>query len=204
MLIFVIGNGFRNSFGIASLQITYHLKEPGMEFNIAETVEILRRTPAVLETLLKGMSKEWLHGNEGENTWSPHIVIGHLIYSEENNWIPRLRKILSLTDNKFTPFDRFAQLKLYNDTPTDDLLRKFSDVRKQSLLTLSTIPLPKEKLKMIGIHPDLGEVTLSQLLSTWTVHDLDHINQISRVMAKQYFDAVGPWKGYLGVLKRPI
>jgi len=175
-----------------------------MEFNIAETVEILRRTPAVLETLLKGLSKEWLEGNEGENTWSPHIVIGHLIYSEENNWIPRLRKILSVTDNKFTPFDRFAQLTLYKDKSMENLLRKFSDVRKESLLTLSTIPLPKEKLNMKGVHPDLGEVTLSQLLSTWTVHDLDHINQISRVMAKQYNEAVGPWKNYLGVLTRPI
>jgi len=175
-----------------------------MEFNLAETVEILRRTPSVLETLLKGLSKEWLEGNEGDNTWSPHIVIGHLIFSEENNWIPRLRKILSVRDNQFTPFDRFAQLALYKDTSTDDLLRKFSAVRRESLLTLSTIPLPKEKLNMKGIHPDLGEVTLSQLLSTWTVHDLDHINQISRVMAKQYGDAVGPWKNYLGVLKRPI
>jgi hypothetical protein len=175
-----------------------------MEFNIAETVEILRRTPAVLETLLKGLSPEWLEGNEGKNTWSPHTVMGHLIYSEETNWIPRLRKILSVNDNKFTPFDRFAQLTLYKDKSMEELLRKFSDARKQSLLTLSTIPLPKEKLNMKGIHPDLGEVTLSHLLSTWTVHDLDHINQISRVMAKQYNEAVGPWKNYLGVLKRPI
>ena len=175
-----------------------------MEFNLVETVEILRRTPSVLETLLKGLSKEWLDGNEGDNTWSPHIVMGHLIFSEENNWIPRLRKILSVRDNQFTPFDRFAQLTLYKDFSTDDLLRKFSDARKESLLTLSTIPLSKEKLNMKGIHPDLGEVTLSQLLSTWTVHDLDHINQISRVMAKQYHEAVGPWKTNLGVLKRPI
>jgi DinB superfamily len=175
-----------------------------MEFNIAETVEVLRRTPAVLETLLKGLSKEWLEGDEGENTWSPHIVLGHLIYSEENNWIPRLKKILSVTDNRFTPFDRFAQLTLYKGIPTDDLLRKFSEARKQSISTLSTIPLSKEKLSLKGIHPDLGDVTLSQLLSTWTVHDLDHINQISRVMAKQYGEAVGPWKNYLGVLKRAI
>jgi hypothetical protein len=175
-----------------------------MDFNLPETVEILRRTPGVLEALLKGLSKEWLEGNEGHNTWSPHIVMGHLIFSEENNWIPRLRKILSVNDNQFSPFDRFAQLTLYKHTSTDDLLRKFSDVRKESLLTLSTIPLSKETLNMKGIHPDLGEVTLSQLLSTWTVHDLDHINQISRVMAKQYSEAVGPWKNYLGVLKRPI
>jgi hypothetical protein len=175
-----------------------------MEFNIADTVEILRRTPAVLETLLKGLSKEWINGNEGENTWSPHIVLGHLIYSEENNWIPRLKKILSVTHNNFTPFDRFAQLSLYKDTPTDDLLRKFSDARKGSLSTLSTISLSKDMLKMTGQHPELGTVTLSQLLSTWTVHDLDHINQISRVLAKQYEEAVGPWRNYLGVLKRPI
>ncbi|HEX6226757.1 MAG TPA: DinB family protein [Chryseolinea sp.] len=175
-----------------------------MEFNIAETVEILRRTPFVLEAMLKGLSREWLEGNEGENTWSPHIVLGHLIIAEENNWIPRLSKIVSGSDNKFAPFDRFAQVTLYKDTPTQDLLKKFSDARKQSLLTLSTIPLEQEKFDWKGIHPDLGEVTLGQLLSTWTVHDLDHINQISRVMAKQYADAVGPWKNYLGVLKRPI
>jgi hypothetical protein len=175
-----------------------------MEFNIADTVEILRRTPSVLETLLKGLSKEWIDGNEGENTWSPHMVLGHLIYSEENNWIPRLKKILSVADNHFTPFDRFAQLTLYKNTPTDALLLKFSDARKGSLLTLSTISLSKDKLQMTGQHPELGAVTLSQLLSTWTVHDLDHINQISRVLAKQYAEAVGPWKNYLGVLKRPI
>ena len=175
-----------------------------MEFNIAESVEILRRTPLVLETLLKGLSKEWVEGNEGESTWSPHIVLGHLIHSEENNWIPRVKKILSVRENQFTPFDRFAQLTLYKDIPAEDLLRKFSTLRTQSLITLSTIPLSKEKLNMKGIHPDLGEVTLSHLLSTWTVHDLDHINQITRVMAKQYYEAVGPWKNYLGVLKRPI
>jgi hypothetical protein len=175
-----------------------------MNFNIAETLEILRRTPVVLETLLKGLSKEWVNRNEGDNTWSPHIVMGHLIFSEEHNWIPRLKKILSVTQNQFTPFDRFAQLTLYKDASTDDLLRKFSDARKESLLTLGTVSLSNEKLKMTGIHPELGEVTLSQLLSTWTVHDLDHINQISRVMAKQYSEAVGPWRNYLGVLKRPI
>jgi hypothetical protein len=175
-----------------------------MDFKLAETVEILRRTPMVLESLLRGLSGEWLHSNEGDNTWSPHVVIGHLIFSEENNWIPRLRKILSVSDNRFIPFDRFAQLTMYKDNSTDELLQKFAAARRQSLQILSTIPLSPETLEMIGIHPDLGEVTLRQLLSTWTVHDLDHINQISRVMAKQYMEAVGSWKNYLGVLKRPI
>ena len=175
-----------------------------MEFNLNRSLEILSSTPAVLQHLLGGLSDEWLYSNEGENTWSPHIVIGHLIYADETNWIARARKILSDVDNRFVPFNRAAQFELYNDKNIRDLLTRFSEVRKNSLKELSTIEINEVTLSRKGIHPDFGEVTLLQLLATWTVHDLDHINQISRVMAKQYNDAVGPWKGFLGVLKRGI
>lgn len=175
-----------------------------MEFNIDRTLEILSRTPHVLQTLLGGLSDDWLYGNEGENTWSPHAVVGHLIYADDTNWMSRVRKTLSDVDNKFEPFNRFAQFELYGNEKISDLLKKFSFVRENSLRQLSSVDLTASTLSRKAVHPDFGEVTLSQLLSTWTVHDLDHINQISRVMAKQYYDAVGPWKAFLGILKRPI
>ena len=175
-----------------------------MEFNLNRSLEILSSTPGVLENLLSGLSDEWLYSNEGDNTWSPHAVIGHLIYADETNWIARARKILSDVDNKFVPFNRAAQFELYNDKNIRDLLTRFSEVRKNSLKELSTIDLNERTLSRTGIHPDFGEVTLTQLLATWTVHDLDHLNQISRVLAKQYSEAVGPWKSFLGVIKRGI
>ena len=175
-----------------------------MEFSLIKTSEILSRTPSVIESLLKNLSDEWLHATEGENTWSPHVVIGHLVFAEEDNWIPRLRKILSGADITFKPFDRFAQLSRYQSSSTNELLQRFADARKQSLSELHELDLTADQLAMKGIHPDLGDVTLSQLLSAWTVHDLDHINQISRVLAKQYSQAVGPWIKSLGVLKRTI
>lgn len=175
-----------------------------MEFSIVKTSEILSRTPWVVESLLKDLSEEWLHATEGENTWSPHIVVGHLVFAEEDNWIPRLRKILAGTDITFKPFDRFAQLSRYQGSSTDELLQRFAAARRQSLSELHGLNLTTDQLKMKGIHPELGDVTLSQLLSAWTVHDLDHINQISRVLAKQYSQAVGPWTKSLGVLKRAI
>jgi len=175
-----------------------------MEFNLNRSLEILSSTPAVMQKMLGGLSNEWLFGNEGKDTWSPHTVIGHLIYADETNWMARARKILSDTDNRFEPFNRLKQFELYNDRDIHELLAKFSNVREESLKQLRSIELNEKTLSRKGIHPDFGEVTLSQLLSTWTVHDLDHINQISRVMAKQYNDAVGPWKSYLGILKRPL
>ena len=175
-----------------------------MEFNINRSIEVLARTPEVLQKMLGGLSDDWLLENEGENTWSPHTVIGHLIYADESNWMPRARKILSDTDNRFEPFNRLKQFELYNDRSISELLTKFSVVREDSLKQLRSLQLNEKTLSKKGIHPDFGEVTLSQLLSTWTVHDLDHINQISRVMAKQYDEAVGPWKSFLGVLRRTV
>jgi hypothetical protein len=156
-----------------------------MQFNLGRSLEILSSTPRVLQDLLGGLSEEWLYGNEGENTWSPHTVVGHLIYADETNWMARVHKTLSDSDNKFEPFNRFAQFELYGDKTIAELLAKFSAVRQDSLKQLSSVDLNPVTLSKKGIHPEFGEVTLSQLLSTWTVHDLDHINQISRVMAKQ-------------------
>jgi hypothetical protein len=175
-----------------------------MEFNVNRSIEILSATPAVLEQWLGGLSDDWIYSNEGENTWSPHVVVGHLIYADETNWIARARKILSDVDNRFEPFNRQAQFELYNDKDIRELLTRFAVVRKNALKELSSLELNEKTLSRTGIHPEFGKVTLSQLLSTWTVHDLDHINQISRVLAKQYHDAVGPWTAFLGVLKRGI
>jgi hypothetical protein len=175
-----------------------------MEFNVNRSIEILSATPAVLEQWLGGLSDDWIYSNEGENTWSPHVVVGHLIYADETNWIARARKILSDVDNLFEPFNRQAQFELYNDKDIRELLTRFAVVRKNALKELSSLELNEKTLSRTGIHPEFGKVTLSQLLSTWTVHDLDHINQISRVLAKQYHDAVGPWTAFLGVLKRGI
>ncbi len=175
-----------------------------MEFGLNRSLEILKATPAVLQHMLGGLSREWLSANEGENTWSPHTVVGHLVFSEEVNWVPRMRKILSDDDNRFIPFDREGQFALYKDSDIGDLLDKFSLLRRTAVSELEILSPDERTLSRKGIHPDFGEVTLSQLLSTWTVHDLDHINQISRVLAKQYKEAVGPWVNYLGILKRPI
>lgn len=175
-----------------------------MEFNLHRSLEILSATPKVLDHMLGGLSREWLFANEGEGTWSPHIVVSHLVFSEEVNWIPRMKKVLSASDNIFAPFDPRGQFDLYSHHTLRDLLDKFAVLRKDSVRELSTFSMDEETLLRKGIHPTFGEVTLSQLLSTWTVHDLDHINQISRVLAKQYKEAVGPWVSFLGVLKRPL
>ena len=172
-----------------------------MTFDVQKSIEILERTPLVLTSMLQGISKEWLHTNEGEDTWSPYDVIGHLIVGEKTDWIPRTKIILSDIDNKqFVPFDRFAQLQAKQDIPISELLSEFTDLREKNLTVLKSLQITQEDLNRKGIHPELGEVTLSQLLATWTAHDLGHITQISRVMAKQYTSEVGPWKAYLKIV----
>ena len=174
-----------------------------MNFDLEKSLEILNRTPAVLTTLLSGLSDEWLKSNEGENTWSPYDVVGHLIHGEKTDWLERTKIILSSSDNKtFKPFDRFAQLNADQNKSINDLLSEFSELRKKNLADLNALNITDDHLSMKGIHPALGEVTLKQLLSCWTVHDLGHLAQISRVMAKQYKSEVGPWIEYLGVLNR--
>ncbi|PRX56450.1 DinB family protein [Flagellimonas meridianipacifica] len=174
-----------------------------MVFELDKAIEILERTPASIETLLHGISNEWLMHNEGDNTWSPYEIIGHLIHGEKTDWIPRAKIILSQSQNKtFEPFDRFAQNKQGQTKTISELLKEFKKLRAENIKELLALNIDKLALKKTGIHPELGEVNLQELLSTWVVHDLGHIAQISRVMAKQYKDEVGVWQAYLGILKK--
>ena len=174
-----------------------------MTFEIEKTLEILQRTPVTLENLLIGLSNEWLMNNEGGNTWSPYEIVGHLIHGEKTDWIPRARIILSDSQNKtFEPFDRHAQSREPQSKTVIELLEEFKKLRFENIKELQSLNIDDVALSKKGIHPELGEVNLQQLLSTWVVHDLGHISQISRVMAKQYKDEVGVWKEYLGILKK--
>ena len=174
-----------------------------MEFDINRSIEILRSTPSVLRNLLSDLDDAWLTGNEGDDTWSPFDVVGHLVHGEKTDWIDRMQIILSDNEDKtFKPFDRFAQFEDSKGKNLGDLLEEFEMLRSRNLNTLISTNIETEQLKSKGVHPALGEVTLKELLSTWVVHDLGHIGQITRVMAKQYKDEVGPWREYLGVLNR--
>ena len=172
-----------------------------MQFNYDKAVEILVRTPAILEQLLSGLSQEWYVHNEGEDTWSPYDVIGHFIHGEKTDWLERTEIILSnAADKTFIPFDRFAQMGELNQKPIETLLEEFRQLRGANLVKLQSLQIKESDLDKKGIHPELGEVSLQQLLASWVVHDLGHIAQISRVMAKQYKEEVGPWIAYLGIL----
>lgn len=164
-------------------------------------MEVLERTPAVLKSLLENLSQEWTESNEGEDTWSAYDIVGHLIHGESTDWIERTKIILSdSSDKKFKPFDRFAQFEESKGKSLSDLLIEFENLRMQNIAILKSLNLSDKDLIKKGIHPVFGEVTLSQLLSTWVVHDLNHIAQIARVMAKQYKTEVGPWIEYLRIL----
>ena len=173
-----------------------------MHFSLPHAIEILSRTPATLNTLLAGLSEPWIKNNEGPETWSPYDVVGHLIHGEHTDWIPRLKIILELGESRpFDPFDRFAQFEVSKGKSLSELLETFATLRRQNLATMKQLHLTEEHFKLKGKHPDFGAVTVAQLLATWVVHDLDHISQIARVMAKQYVDEVGPWVSYLSILK---
>jgi uncharacterized damage-inducible protein DinB len=166
-------------------------------------MQILERTPRTLTCLLQDLPLEWTQANEGPETWSAIDVLGHLIHGDETDWIARARIILEHGETRaFAPFDRLAQFTRFRGWTLEALLERFADVRATNLATLEGWSLTREQLARRGRHPDFGTVTLSQLLATWVVHDLGHIAQITRVMAKQYGDAAGPWKAYLPVLSR--
>ncbi|MBI1938659.1 MAG: DinB family protein [Ignavibacteriales bacterium] len=172
-----------------------------MSFTIEKTLEILERTPDVLNTMLKNISADWTSNNEGGETWSVYDIIGHLIHGEKTDWIPRTEIILSeKADKRFEPFDRFAQFNESEGKSLIQLLAEFKMLRKKNLEILRSKNITEKDLEERGIHPAFGEVKLSQLLSTWVVHDLNHMAQISRVMAKQYKAEVGPWIEYLRIL----
>lgn len=176
-----------------------------MDYDIQQAVEILERTPRVLRAWLAGLSREWTHSNYGEDTFSPFDVVGHLIHGEMNDWIPRARIILQHgTARPFDKYDRYAQFEASRGKSMDTLLDEFEAVRAESLVALNEMNLTPQQLQLRGMHPALGEVTLSQLLATWVAHDLNHLAQIAKCMATQYEHAVGPWREYLGVLKTPV
>lgn len=174
-----------------------------MEFNLNKSIEILERTPQVLTIFLNGLSDEWILNNEGEETWSPYDVIGHLIHGEKTDWLVRANLILSDEENKtFAPFDRFAQFEESRGKTISELLKEFQKLRENNLSELKSKNITSDDLRKTGIHPTFGNITLEQLLSTWVAHDLGHIAQIARVMAKQYKDEVGPWREFLPILDR--
>lgn len=174
-----------------------------MNFDIQKSIEILSRTPKTLAFLLSGLSDEWIRNNEGEGTWSPYDILGHLIHGEKTDWIPRAKIILSDAEDKtFEPFDRLAQMQEDQTRPIEELLKEFAKLRVKNLEELKSLEIDDAKLSEKGIHPELGEANLKNLLATWVAHDLGHTAQITRVMAKQYTSEVGPWAAYMGILKR--
>jgi uncharacterized damage-inducible protein DinB len=174
-----------------------------MELAVSEAAAVLSRTPAALRALLEDLPLPWLETREGEGTFSPRDVVGHLIHGEKTDWVPRIQLILESGEAKpFVPFDRFAFRETTRSQPIGALLDAFQSLRQSNLDTLRDLAITPAQLALKGRHPELGPVTLGQLLATWTVHDLNHVGQIVRVMSKRYSGTVGPWKAYLGILNR--
>ena len=172
-----------------------------MKFERKKAVEILEHTPLVLNSLLRGISEEWIINNEGFDTFSPYDVVGHLIHGEKTDWVVRAKIILEQGVNKpFDPYDRFAQYEESKGKSLEQLLDEFEAIRKENVAWLQAIELTETDLERKGMHPVLGEVTLRNLLSTWVVHDLTHIAQITRVMSKQYVEEMGPWPQFFRIL----
>lgn len=169
--------------------------------HVKEAVAILERTPSTLGALLRGAPETWARATEGEGTWSPYDVVGHLIHGERTDWIPRARHILAGDPRPFAPFDRTAQFSESGEKSLEELLSDFADLRGRGVAELLAMSLSESDLVRTGRHPELGEVTLGQLLAAWVVHDLDHVAQIARTMAKVYTGAVGPWAAYLSILR---
>ena len=173
-----------------------------MEHNLQHTISLLARTPATLNALLRDLPDAWTLCKEGENTWSAFDIVGHLIHGERTDWMPRARMILQHGETQtFVPFDRWAQVRESQGKSLAQLLDEFARLRSENLDRLRALNIQPEDLQRRGQHPALGTVTLSQLLATWAAHDLTHLHQISRVMAHQYREAVGPWSKYLGVMQ---
>lgn len=173
-----------------------------MQFSISNSITLLERTPGVLKTLLLNLSDEWIHQNEGPQTFSPFDVLGHLIHGERTDWAVRAKIILKDgLKTPFTPYDRFAQYTESKGKTMNQLLDEFEQVRKENLQWLKSINLSVTDLEREGMHPALGKVTLQNLLAAWVAHDLTHIAQITRVLAKQYKDEMGPWTQYFRILQ---
>jgi hypothetical protein len=181
--------------------VAKHLREADMEANLDATIALLERTPTALNAMLRGLPDAWTHSNEGGETWSVFDVVGHLIHADLADWLPRARWILEFGESKpFPPFDRSGHREITQGKSLPKLLDELAEVRAQKLNELRALDLQLEDFARCGKHPALGSATLSQLLATWAAHDLNHMHQISRIMAIQYREAVGPWQKYLGVM----
>jgi hypothetical protein len=173
-----------------------------MEHDLQNTLALLARTPGSLDALLRDLPEMWTSRNEGENTWSAFDVVGHLIHAERTDWMPRVRMVLQSGEAQpFHPFDRWGMVRETQGKSLGELLDEFAHLRSENLDQLRSLSLLPTDLQRLGRHPALGVVTLSELLATWVTHDLTHLHQISRVMAYQYRQGVGPWSAYLGVLR---
>lgn len=173
-----------------------------MTFELSHAIEVLSATPKSLRHLLGPLSEDWTTEGKPEVAWGPYDIVGHLIHGEETDWIPRARIILEQGENRtFVPFDRFAEFEHSEGKTLEALLGEFEKLRDDNLDTLQNWKLTLEQLDLCGLHPELGEVTLRQLLATWVVHDLNHIRQMVTSMAGSYTDEVGPWCEYLSILK---
>ena len=172
-----------------------------MQFKLDQSLEVLARTPTLLDALLRGKSPGWLNCRKSPDAFSPIDVVGHLMLADETDWLPRVRMILAgHTHTPFEPFDRFDFQRLIAGKSIDSLLNDFATLRSQSLQTLTSLHITEEQLDLPGTHPEFGPVTLRNLLATWVVHDLGHIQQIVKTMSNEYREAVGPWHAYLSIL----
>ena len=178
---------------------------PRLDYRIEEALPILRNTPRVLRALLEGLPAAFTDATEGPGTWSPYDVVGHLIHGERADWMPRVEHLLAHGEAvPFPPFDREAMFEASKGHTLDELLATFEQLRAESLRRLTSLHLSESDLERYGRHPEFGQVTLRQHLATWVVHDLTHLAQISRVLAAQYRDAVGPWRAYLSILGKAV
>lgn len=174
-----------------------------MEFDLATGLSVLERTPRTLHSMLSGLPAAWFDATEGPETWSPYVIVGHLIHGERTDWIARAEIILAQGENRrFEPYDRFAQFHESQGKTLEQLLTEFEALRRRNLATVAGWRLTSEQFALEGVHPAFGTVTLRQLLATWVTHDLGHIAQIARVMAKQYRGEIGPWREYLPIVDR--
>ena len=172
-----------------------------MNYDHKKTIEVLKRTPQVFKQLLSGLDKDWIMNNEGPETFSPFDVIGHLVHGEKTDWRPRIQRIIEQGNTKtFDLFDRFAMYEESRGKSIDQLLKQFESLRNENIIWLESLKLTNTDFKKTGMHPVLGEVTMENLLATWVVHDLTHIAQATRVMAKQYKDAIGPWTEFFRII----
>jgi hypothetical protein len=172
-----------------------------MKYSLEKSYEILDRTPRVLKALLANLDNDWVSKNEGPETFSPYDVVGHLIHGEKTDWVVRTKIILEHgTEKVFTPWNRFAQFEESKGKSLSQLLDEFEVVRGENMRWFKSLDLTEDDLNKRGIHPKLGEVSLRNLLATWVAHDLTHIAQITRVMAKQYKEEMGPWSEFFRIL----